>query len=443
MIIHRDTFLAPFQDKTVRRWCLALSGGMDSVALLHFLRYKLHTSLPIVALHVNHHLQAAADAWQTFCVELCENWQVPLQILSVDIVRGTGDSLEATARAARYEALFSQLRAGDVLLTAHHADDQAETVLLQLLRGAGPKGLAAMPLQIENKSGVIQYRPFLNTTRAAIAMYVKENQLKHIDDLSNEDIAFDRNYLRQHVIPLLQQRWPSYAKTLSRSAQLSAELINWATPLWQTALETCVDAQKPKCLDRRKLMRFSSYECSEVLRLWLEQQGFALPSLAQMQQLLNLVYQYRADSQAAVKWGDVVIRVYQQHLYALSLRDTIPCLGVFPWTEFDNTLRIENLHLQAKKIEGQGIALTYLQDCEVRFREEGERFHAAGRVGSHPLKKLFQEWGIPPWQRARIPLIYAQGELIAVIGFACHADKLAAENELGIEFSYQEIATVF
>ena len=434
-MINQESFLSPLHDKTIKRWCVALSGGMDSVALLHFLRYSLNTTLPMIALHVNHHLQSSADAWQAFCVDLCEQWQIPLHVLSVDVIQDKGDSLEANARTARYEALFSQLRAGDVLLTAHHADDQAETVLLQLLRGAGPKGLAAMPVQIENQSGVIQYRPFLNTTRSDIAAYVEENHLKHIDDPSNEDIAFDRNYLRQKVIPVLQQRWPSYAKTLSRSAQLSAELTHWTRPLWQAALEACVDVEKSGCLDRRQLMRLSSYECSEVLRLWLEQQGFALPSQAQMQQVLNLVYQYRADSHATVTWSDVALRVYQQRLYALSSIETIPRLGTSPWPELDKPLGIEGQQLQAKKAVGQGIALAHLQNCEVRFRAEGERFHAAGRVGSHPLKKLFQEWGVPPWQRARIPLIYAQGELVAVVGFAYHADKLAAANELGIVFS--------
>lgn len=434
-MLNQDTFLSPLHDKTIQRWCVALSGGMDSVALLHFLRYSLNTTLPIIALHVNHHLQSSADSWQAFCVSLCEQWQVPLQVLSVDVVQDKGDSLEANARTARYEALFSQLKAGDVLLTAHHADDQAETVLLQLLRGAGAKGLAAMPVQIENQSGVIQYRPFLNTTRAAIAAYVATNQLKHIEDPSNEDIAFDRNYLRQKIIPVLQQRWPSYAKTLSRSAQLSAELIHWASPRWQAALEACVDTQQSACLDCPKLMCLSPYECSEVLRLWLEQQGFALPSQAQMQQVLNLVYQYRADSQATVTWSDVALRVYQRRLYALSSIETMPCLGTSLWSELDKPLEIEGLQLQAKKTVGQGIALAHLQNCEVRFRSEGERFHAAGRVGSHPLKKLFQEWGVPPWQRARIPLIYAQGELIAVVGFAYHAGKLAAENELGMVFS--------
>lgn len=434
-MIYKDTFLAPLHDKTIRRWCVALSGGVDSVALLHFLRYTLNTSLPIMAVHVNHHLQTSADTWQAFCVDLCEKWQVPLQVMSIEVPRYNGDSLEASARTARYEALFSQLTTGDVLLTAHHADDQAETVLLQLLRGAGPKGLAAMPLQIENQSGVIQYRPFLNTTRAAIAAYVEENQLKHIEDPSNEDIAFDRNYLRQQIIPLLRQRWPGYAKTLTRSAQLSAELINWARPLWQAGLESCVDTQEPRCLDRGQLMKLSPYECSEVLRLWLEQQAFALPSLAQMQQILNLIYEARQDSQMAITWSDVVVRAYQQRLYALSSVEIAPRLGAFIWPEGDNTLYLNDLVLHRETVLGQGIALGYLKDCEVRFRCRGERFHAAGRVGSHPLKKLFQEWGVPPWQRARIPLIYAQGELVAVVGFACHAGKLAGENELGMVFS--------
>lgn len=437
VLFNKKTFLAPLQDKPVKRFCVALSGGMDSVALLHFLHHTLKTSEPIVALHVNHHLQADADSWQTFCEDLCQGWHIPLEVISIQVAQRAGDSLEANARAARYEALFSRLSAGDVLLTAHHADDQAETVLLQLLRGAGSKGLAAMPVQIENQLGIIHYRPFLGVTRTAIEAYVQENQLTHINDLSNENIAFDRNYLRQQVIPLLRQRWPSYTQTLARSASLAADLMEWAVPLWQATLAQCVDAQVARCLDRAKLMTLSPYECSEVLRLWLEQQGFALPSLAQMQQLLQTVYQFREDSQATVTWGDVVVKTYQQRLYALSSLEITPRVGIVAWPESDDTLYIDDLILQREKVLGQGIALVHLQDCEVRFRSQGERFHAAGRVGSHPLKKLFQEWGVPPWQRARIPLIYAQGELVAVVGFAYHAHKLAAGNEQGMIFYFK------
>lgn len=425
VLFSKEAFLAPIADKVIHRWCVALSGGVDSVVLLHFLRYTVNPSVPIIAVHVNHHLQPQAKAWQIFCVDLCRRWDISLHVADIQIP--VGGSVEANARRLRYEAIFSCLRAKDVLLTAHHEDDQAETVLLQLLRGAGPKGLAAMPKLIENKTGVAHYRPFLTLTRAAIEGYAQDKQLSHIEDGSNEDIAYDRNYLRQLIMPILSQRWPSYARTLARSAHLSAQLMNWVEPLWQATLAQCRSEQKD-CLDQIKLKVLSRYECSAVLRLWLEEQGFALPTEAQMQQVLNCIHR----GYGKVTWHNVVVTLYQNNVYALSSAKMIPRKGEFRWPDADNTLCIEDIVLHRERVLGQGLAIANMVDCVVRFRSQGERFHAAGRVGSHPLKKLFQEWGVPPWQRASIPLIYVQDELVAVVGYAYHARRLAAEDEMGI-----------
>lgn len=439
VLFNSEAFLAPLKDKVIHRWCVALSGGVDSVALLHFLRHTLKTSLPIIAVHVNHHLQPQADTWQAFCADLCRRWDVTLYVADVQLPKG--GSIEANARRLRYEAIFSHLTAGDVLLTAHHEDDQAETVLLQLLRGAGPKGLAAMPQQVETKTEIIHYRPFLTVTRADIETYAELYQLEHINDLSNDDIAYDRNYLRQLVIPVLRQRWPSYARTLARSANLSAQLIQWAEPLWQETLADCRTEQK-NCLDQNKLAALSSYECSAVLRLWLEEQGLALPTEAQMQQMLQLVYQQRHDHHTQVKWHNMVLSAYDNRLYVLSLLDIMPRNGEFQWPQDEALLQIDDMALRRDTVLGKGLAVTHVTDCVVRFRTQGERFHAAGRIGSHPLKKLFQEWGVPPWQRARIPLIYVQDELVAVVGYAYHAGKLAAADEMGVVFCCESIDTI-
>ncbi|MCD6045726.1 MAG: tilS [Gammaproteobacteria bacterium] len=428
VLYSKEAFLAPLANKVIHRWCVALSGGVDSVVLLHFLRYTLDSSVPIIAIHVNHHLQASASAWQDFCRDMCRRWDIPLHVADVQIPKG--GSVEANARRLRYEAIFSRLTAGDVLLTAHHEDDQAETVLLQLLRGAGLKGLAAMPQQMANEAGVIHYRPFLTLTRAEIEAYAQSNQLEHIHDLSNDDIAYDRNYLRQLVIPVLRQRWPSYARTLARSAQLSAQLLHWIEPLWQATLAQC-RIEQSNCLDQNKLTALPPYECSEVVRLWLEDLGLPLPTEAQMHQVLKLVYRRRGK----VAWHNVILTSYQNRLYALSAEEIKSRRGEFHWPENENRLCIDGIVLRRDKILGQGLAVANLADCVIRFRTPGERFHAAGRVGSHPLKKLFQEWGVPPWQRARIPLIYIQDELVAVVGYAYHARKLAATNEMGVVFN--------
>lgn len=425
----KDAFLEPLKDKVIHRWCVALSGGVDSVVLLHFLRYELNSDIPIIAIHVNHHLQPQANMWQKFCEDLCRRWDIPLQV--VDIQLSKEGNVEANARRLRYEAIFSRLMPNDVLLTAHHEDDQAETVLLQLLRGAGPKGLAAMPRQMEMENGVTHYRPLLSVTRAEITAYAKTHQLQHIDDLSNEDIAYDRNYLRQLVIPLLRQRWPSYARTLARSASLSAELVQWVQPSWQAMLNRC-RCVEGNILNLNTLADLSNYECSEVVRLWLEEQSLVLPTEAQMQQILNIIRLRRGK----VALHNVVLAPYQNRLYVLSSVEMLAHQGVFHWPNDKNELRINNIVLRRETVLGQGLAIDLMADCEVRFRAQGERFHAAGRVGSHPLKKLFQEWGVPPWQRGRIPLIYVQDELVAVVGYAYHAGKLIKANERGVIFNF-------
>ena len=437
-LLKTDAFIAPIEFYQPARWCVALSGGIDSIVLLHSMRFQLQTTLPIIALHVNHQLQSDANHWQQFCVDLCQQWQIPLQVLMVNVPKEAGDSLEANARTARYQALLSHLTEKDVLLTAHHQDDQAETVLLQLLRGAGPKGLAAMPLYSILNSGILQYRPLLHTSRADIEAYATAQQLSYIEDKSNLDEKFDRNYLRHQVMPLLKQRWPSCAATFARSAYLSAQLVAAQTPLWQEKLAACLMQDKlgDACLDLAKLITFSQEECSEVLRLWFESLGLLLPSFAQMQQMLAMIYHGRGDSHAKVEWHQHVLTRYQDKVYVLALEAIAPYLGVLPWdVVLQPIFFLEDRVLQCDRSVGQGIAVRYLQDCEIRFRDFGERFHPAGRTGSHPLKKLFQEWEVPPWQRQRIPLLYAKDELIAVIGFAYKADKLAVDGEEGVTFT--------
>ncbi len=442
-LLNREIFLAPLAEFKPCQYVVALSAGVDSVVLLHALKQQLTPEdPPLQAIHINHGLQKDAHLWAQFCQALCQAWQIPLKIISLEMNQGQTENLEAKARALRYQALFSELKPQGILLTAHHEDDQAETMLLQLLRGAGPKGLAAMPLIQPYSEGRAHYRPLLTKSRSEILSYAKAYALKFIDDPSNAELQFDRNYLRHAVLPLLQQRWPAYAKSIARSAHLSAELCTWAKPyfekIWQDCAH-CYDEKKNRYyLDRRQLRQYTAYEISEIIRYEFERQQAPLPHFQLMQRILNMVYNDKLDSKALVQSQNHQLRVYRDRLYLLANTEVQPRQGIFFWDLSERFhLPDSKLYLEARTIIGQGIRLS-TKPCEIRFRVHGERFHPAGRQGSHPLKKLFQEWDIPPWQRGQWPLIYQEGKLLAIPNIAYSAMALVGPEEPGMVFSLVE-----
>lgn len=218
---------------------IGLSGGIDSVVLLHLaVRFLKPRGVSISVVHVNHHLSAESGAWTLFCEDLARTYQVPFQLKSLEDQPQRGDSVEAWAREGRYQAFSEVLGPEDILLTAQHADDQLETVLLQLLRGAGVAGLAAMPVQAKLGQGYL-HRPLLSASRADIQAYAEAYQLRFIHDDSNASTRFNRNYLRHEVLPKIYERWPAAASTVSRSAENCAEALRLFSP-WVKHLAQCV-----------------------------------------------------------------------------------------------------------------------------------------------------------------------------------------------------------
>ncbi|MCP5197789.1 MAG: tRNA lysidine(34) synthetase TilS [Gammaproteobacteria bacterium] len=436
------------------------SGGLDSQVLLHGLATgrQRWPERRLEAIYIDHGLQAASVAWGEHCARICQALDVPFRIMRIDARPASGESPEAAARQARYAVFAAALGPNSALLTAHHRDDQAETLLLQLLRGAGPHGLAAMPAVSRLGEGRL-LRPFLDRDRAELLAYAREHGLHWIEDASNTDIDFDRNYLRHRVLPLLRDRWPAANRTLARSARLCAETAAW---LDEQAAADLVDVatDRPDCLSISGLGRLSEQRQRHVLRHWLRQLQLPIPDARQLRHLLQDTLTAAADRNPWVRWPGGEGRRYRDALYALSplpLHDARQTY-VWPsnadgWPPLD-LAGVGQLRMQATIGTGLRAAGLSGGSLIVGFRQGGERFRPAGRAHGQELKKLLQEAGIPPWERDRLPLIYLplashrlasqllpsreEGErlpegclLLAVVGLGVAAEAAAGPGELG------------
>jgi tRNA(Ile)-lysidine synthase len=416
--LNPNRLLATLNDlPTAERCHLALSGGRDSCVLLHLLA-SLRESLPwsLQAIHINHGLQVMANLWQAHCESLCEQYQIPLQVAQLSLRPGPGESVEAVARAARYRALAEHMGSGDLVLTAQHQDDQAETLLLQLMRGSGPAGLAAMPALSRFYAGWLA-RPLLDTPRAAIEAYARRHRLTWEEDPSNRDLRFDRNFIRHRVMPLLTGRWPAASATLSRAARFSGELLVLAK---EEAEEDLTRAQQEEGgdLSVAALRRFSSMRLRNLLRHWITGAGAPLPSSKKLARIEREAVRGRKDASPLIAWHGWEVRRYRDHLrLARTLPPLDPALSLV-WRDRTELMLPGGLgRLIAQPGEG-GIDPDAWSSArvEVRFRQGGERCLPMGKAHHRPLKKLFQEWGVPSWERPRIPLIYLNHELAAIPG---------------------------
>jgi tRNA(Ile)-lysidine synthase len=365
---------------------VALSGGVDSVTLLHQLRYRG----PVEAIHVHHGLSPNADAWATFCRKLCKQWDVPLTVYRVKVVR-SGKGLEAAARAARYEA-FAKADA-DCIALAHNLDDQAETVLMNLLRGAGRRGASGMPKQSRFK-GKTLLRPLLDTPRAAIETYARRHRLAWIEDESNADESLTRNFVRRRLAPLLQEKYPGWRQNLARAAR-----------------------------------HFSRKEAGaqDLLRKFLQTKGLRAPSEAKLVEMLKQLT--AGGARTLIEHDGARLRLYQGKIVsdqAVAAFDSIAWRG-------EPKLRIPELggELRFRRAKGKGIDASR-KPLRVRLRAGGERLQLDAKRPRRTLKNLFQEAGVPPWERDRLPLIVCGEDLVWVPGLGVDVRYRAAENAVGI-----------
>lgn len=405
------------QFPATRRYWIAFSGGCDSHVLLHAMA-ALRAQLPastLNAVHINHGLQSQARQWQRHCQSVCDALDIPLHSITVDATPEQGESPEEAARRARYAAFAELLQAGDGILLAHHQDDQAETLMLQLLRGAGVKGLAAMPRYNDFGKAWLG-RPLLDMSQAALREYAQQEKLQWIEDPSNQDQGFDRNYLRHEIMPRIQQRWPATPATLSRVAGHLAESADLLQQLARQDWQQAKDENNRLRLDQ--LAELETGRVRNLLRYWLvEQCGVSCPATRHLNRILHEVLTAAVDSNPVVSWSGGEVRRYRGLLYALQPQGQPDAIAELNW-DIQQTLTLNGQQLVSRIEQGKGLNPDVCkQSISVRYRRGGEVCKPVGRGHHHRLKKLFQEWGVPPWQRQQVPLIYIGEEIAQVVGY--------------------------
>jgi tRNA(Ile)-lysidine synthase len=412
------------------RLCVALSGGRDSVVLLHALsRLRQSGALPISlsAVHIHHGLSPQADAWAAFCARFCEQHAVPLVCVPVAVPRDQGEGMEAAARRQRH-AVFAGCDV-DWLVLAHHRADQAETVLLRLLRGAGVAGIAAMRAERAQGQGPALVRPLLDVPRQVIEAYASDFGLSWVDDASNDDRHFRRNFLRHEVLPRLEEKFPGAQQSLVRAAAHCAESAQLLDEL--AAIDAAACRSPAGRLRLPALNALSPARARNLLRhVWL-QAGFRAPDTRWIDEALKQLAQADSLSEICVSTVDGALHVYRGELYLLPPEPEPPLPpsptlwsgeAELPW--LGGTIRFV-------PARGAGIARRWLADgpLTLRARQGGERLQAAAKRPRRSLRNLFQEQGIPPWQRNRLPFLWRQERLVWVGGlgvdaaFACAADE--------------------
>ncbi len=422
------------------RYGVALSGGVDSMVLLDLLTRCRAALAPadLFTIHVHHGLQAQADAWALHCQREAERRQLPLQLVRLELAPPRGASLEAHAREARYAALAAQLRPGDLLLTGHHRDDQLETFLLQALRGAGPAGLAAMPMLMPLGAGWLG-RPLLGWEREQLLAYAQHHGLAWVEDGSNASLTHDRNYLRQVVVPQLKARWPAAGATLSRSAELCAQSQQLQQELAMLELAPRLGADGS--LDLADLELLSAPRLANLLRGWLQQQSHRAPSARQLEQIQRGLLDSATDAQPCICWGASEVRRYRGRAYVMKRLPPRPASDPHLWQSMERAFELpQGLgHLSLRSTPGPGLAPAHLHRAEVSigFRRGGERLRLAGRQGQHELRNLLQERGVLPWLRPYLPLLFLDGRLAAVGDLWVAAEFAAAAEETALVLQWQ------
>ena len=403
--------------------------------MLHLLWRHFPRRECLRAVHVNHGLQAQAGAWAEHCRSQCAAWGIPLQVVRA-VVEPRQGGLEAAARRARYGALFAATGKRDVVVTAQHADDQAETLLLQLLRGAGPKGLAGMPVCAQRTAGAQTrqlVRPLLAWPRAALRAYAQAEGLTWVEDPSNVQLRRTRNYVRHAVIPVLRTRWPQLTGSVARSARLCGEAAALADDLAALDLHE-VRVRGAHALSAAALGAMAPHRARNVLRYWLAGQGLAAPAHVHMRTVERDLLGADDGRSPHVRWPGAELRRYRDAVFAMTPLPAVPRGEhlTWPWQQQP----VLELPPGCGRLEVTGSRGAGMRDdvgaLTVRFRAGGERLRPAARRPSKAVKQLFQETGVPPWVRERTPFLYAGHTLVAVGDWWVDASWQAAPGEAGI-----------
>lgn len=411
---------------------VAYSGGVDSRVLLHLLAMAEHPHVTkINAIHIDHGLHPDSTQWAQHCAGISTELNVNFKCITVNVKDIKTHGTEAAARTARYQAFQQQLTQNDVLLTAQHQQDQSETLLLQLLRGAGPKGLSAMAQQFQlGKTTVI--RPLLNVTQADVLAYAQHHQLQWIDDPSNIETRWNRNYIRHNIWPVIEERWPAAATTLSRSAEHCAEASELMTELAKMDMAKLAIDSWSESLPISSLLTLSPARYKNVLRYFIECKQLLLPSTSCLQRVIDEVCLAKQDSMPLVSWAGVDVRRYQDQLYFMPALAEHDVNQMLECNDIDDLYINTQCTLSWQQQNGKGLKKDLITaGLNVRFRQGGERIQLPKQTHHKTLKHLFQQWAIPPWQRDRIPLLFDGDQLVAVAGYAVDKKSSVLAGEQG------------
>ena len=408
----------------------ALSGGIDSCVLLHALvQVKKSLDFNFRVMHVHHGLSPNADGWVEFCKQTCVAYQVPLEVERVEVKKGAGIGLEAAARDARYKVLYDA--GADYIILAHHQDDQAETLLLQLIRGAGLKGLSAMAAQDENRCLL---RPLLDISRQEIEAYAKANQLAWIDDESNLDTKYDRNYCRHEIMPVIKARFPAADETLARSASHIAEASQLLNELALIDAQACLIEGR---MSVKRLGELNLPRAKNLFRWWLSSMGFVAPSSDRLDEMLTQLINASQDASLKIsldKANEINLRRYQGYAYIDTNHSERVSDIAMIWQGEARLTMPDGTHLVFERHQGQGLAIDKLGGHKLRIssRKGGERFKPDFARPTRTLKHLLQEANLPPWQRERLPLVYLDDSLAVVPNIGVDCMMQASERDVGL-----------
>ena len=417
----RQTLLSVLEDERATIW-VGYSGGMDSTVLLHCVK-ELNLSNVVKAIHVNHQLSANASTWSQHCQNFTSKHDIPLICEDVDVIN-TGKGLEQAARESRYQVYAKHMQPGDVLLLGHHLDDQLETFHYRLIRGAGLTGLLGIRPVREFSNGKI-VRPLLSVSRAEVEGYAQKAGLDWVEDESNSDESYDRNFLRNQIFPLIRERWPHFAQKWLQANTWLVEANELLEEYAEEDLERLGyrEERLGSSISLDLLMKLSSKRQKTILRRWVAKSGYTAPSVAHLEQLS--MFHAEQDKEPALAWGQCELRRYAARLYLLSRL-----------TGVSTSLHCINSHRVS--LPGGGVLSLPksldLTSLSIRFRQGGERCKPLARNHSQQLKKLLQEYKLEPWLRDRVPLLYASDELIAV------GDLFVCESSLSDAFSIDELS---
>lgn len=432
-----EEMLARLKRFNPARLVVGYSGGLDSHVLLHLAK---KTGYPVVALHINHGLAISADEWQAHVIATCDDLGVPVTCMKVDV--SPQGNVEGNARDARYRAFETFLKKGDVMLLAHHADDQVESALMHLFRGSNRPGVAGMP--VTRAIGCANLlRPLLQVTRASLLRYARDHELAWIDDTSNADTSFNRNFIRHELLPMVQTRWPAVREAVLQAIQRDEEVVQLIDYIGEKDLLALLDERGGVSIP--ELWALPVTRRRNVIRYWVHSFGLPLPGGAMLASELDTLKSSRQDASPLVTWQGVCLRRVGDHIF---LTDQTP--SVVPSVSYHfhsgddhsvNELLLPFGTITADPVKGKGLVVDRLDEIEIRFRTGGETLL---RGNHRTLKNLFQESGVPAWLRDYLPLAFVGGELVAIVGLPTWqvpmlvaGGKSATPDQTGVELSFK------